>query len=75
MPDVHWWLICLRAFILAFTGVVIAALVQLSGTTTGIAGTTWLMAVLTGAAAAANAGHDAWPAPPLNPPHQPEYPA
>jgi hypothetical protein len=61
MPDVHFWLICLRAFIVAFAGMLTTSLVQLSGTTTPIAPATWLTALLGGAVAAANAGHAAWP--------------
>jgi hypothetical protein len=63
MPDLHFWFICLRAFVLAFTGALTTSLVQLSGTHTSIAGMTWLMAVLAGVVAAANAGHAAWPTP------------
>ena len=61
MPDLHFWFLCLRAFILAFAGALTTSLVQVSGTHTAIAATTWLMAVLAGGVAAANAGHAAWP--------------
>ena len=66
MPDLHFWFICLRAFVLAFAGALTTSLVQLSGTQTPIAGTTWLMAVLAGLIAACNAGHAAWPTPPVS---------
>ena len=63
MPDLHFWFICLRAFVVAFAGAITTSLVQLSGTQTPIAGTTWLIAVLAGLVASVNAGHAAWPTP------------
>jgi len=68
MPDVHFWLICLRAFIVACAGMLTTSLVQLSGTTTKLATATWLTALLGGAVAAANAGHAAWPETPASAP-------
>ena len=69
MPDLHFWFICLRAFVVAFAGAITTSLVQLSGTQTPIAGTTWLIAVLAGLVASVNAGHAAWPTPPPVAPH------
>jgi hypothetical protein len=61
MPGLHFWLICLRAFVIVFAGAISTQLVQLAGTTTTIARYTWLAAFLLGLVAACNAGHDAWP--------------
>jgi hypothetical protein len=61
MPPIRTWFVGLRAFIVAFAGVLLAQLTQLSGTETKIALTSWLVALLTAATAAANAMHDAWP--------------
>ena len=67
MPPVRVYFAALRAFIIAFAGVFTATLTQLSGTTTSIALTTWLMAVLAGLVAAVNAGRDTWDAQPPRP--------
>jgi hypothetical protein len=61
MPPIRFWFICLRAFVVAFAGAVMAPLTQLAGTSTPMAASTWLVAGLVGVVAAANAGHVAWP--------------
>jgi len=56
MPPFRFWMVVLRAFVVGAAGVLMTQLV-----TTPLTGTSWLLAGLTGAVAAGNAGHAAWP--------------
>jgi len=61
MPPIRFWFVCLKHFIIGAGGVLISQLTQLSGTTTSIALSTWLVCLATGLIQAAMAGGDAWP--------------
>jgi hypothetical protein len=61
MPPARVWFAALYGFITAATGALLTAVTQLAGTSTSIAGTTWLVILATGLASAAAAGKAAWP--------------
>jgi hypothetical protein len=65
MPGIRFYFILVRAFVVAFAGPILALNNQLSGTSTSIALSTWLIAVLAGAVAAVNEGHVSWPKAPV----------
>ena len=63
MPPLRLWLIGLRAAIVAFGGLVVSQFAQLSGTQTSISRAAWVIAIMTGIMAGANAMRDSWPTP------------